>query len=222
MSSTTIAYLGLLDGDEAYGDARGEEHLTRLAESVAAAYSEDCRIELISCGKSPRVELLRPGVWRRVLPLAGNPCTPWDACSWELPSALIDADIVHLHDAYSRTSELALLIAKQQRKAVCMTEYGVAANWLTIELELAKLADVVVCHSTEVARPLAGWKNVEFLPAEIELAWFGIPAEWPSPCFIPSTRPQGVEAPHIDYPSLGAELQAIYRQALVGLQEAAA
>ena len=222
MSSTIIAYLGLLDGDEACGDARGEEHLTRLAESVAAAYSEECRIELISCGKSPRIELLRPGVWRRVLPLAGNPRTPWDACSWELPSALIDADVVHLHDAYSRTSELALLIAKQQRKVVCLTDYGVAANWLTIELELAKLADVVVCHSMEVARKLAGWKNVEFLPADIELAWFGIPAEWPSPHFVSSTRPQGVAVPHVDYPSLGRELQAIYAQALAGPQEVAA
>lgn len=222
MPPTTIAYLGLLDGDEAHRDARGEEHLTRLAEQVAAAGPEDCRIELISCGKTPRTELLRPRVWRRVLPLAGKPRTPWDACSWELPSALVEADVVHLHDMYSRTCELALLIAKQQRKPVCLTDYGIAANWLTVELELAKLADSVVCHSAEVAQKFAGWKTVEFLPAEIDLAWFGIPGEWPSRSFIPATRPKGVEPPHVDYPSLGRELQAIYRQALFGLQEIAA
>jgi hypothetical protein len=219
---TKIAYLGLLDGDQAYGDARGERHLARRPARGAAAWPEDCQIELISCGCAPRIELLGPGVWRRVLPSAGNPRAPWAACSWELPAALCDADIVHLHDGYSRSCELAILIAKQMRKIVCLTDYGVAANWLTVELELAKLADVVVCHSIEVAQRLAGWKTAAYLPAEIDLDWFGIPAEWPSEHFIPSTRPQGVEPPHVDYHSLGAELQAIYRQALVGLQEVAA
>ncbi|HVW37081.1 MAG TPA: hypothetical protein VHB99_07240 [Pirellulales bacterium] len=222
MSLAKIAYLGLLDGDQASGDARGESHLTRLAESVSIAWRGECEIELISCGPQPRVERLREHVVRRVLPVSGSPLTPWDACSWELPAALADADIVHLHDYYSRTCELALLIAKQQRKFLCLTDYGITANWLATELELHCLADAVICHAADAARKLSSLANVEFLPAEISLEWFGIPAEWPSPCFIPSTRPRDRQAPRVDYASLGDGLQAVYSRAAARALEAAA
>ena len=222
MPLAKIAYLGLLDGDLAYGDARGEEHLTRLAESVANAWPGGCEVELISCGPRPRVERLRSRVVRRELPLSGSPVTPWDACSWQLPSVLADADVVHLHDYHSRTCELALLIAKQQRKFLCLTDYGVTANWLTIELDLQRLADVVICHTADAAAKSAAFDNAEFLPAEISLEWFGVPAEWPSRCFIPSTRPRDGRTPRIDYASLGERLQAIYRRAAAKPLEAAA
>lgn len=222
MPLAKIAYLGLLDGDLAYGDARGEEHLTRLAESVAGGWPGGCEIELISCGSQPRVERLRSRVVRRVLPLSGSPVTPWDACSWQLPSALAEADVVHLHDYHSRTCELALLIAKQQRKFLCLTDYGVTANWLTIELELQRLADAVICHAADAAAKAASLENVEFLPADISLEWFGVPAEWPSRRFISSTRPQDGQPPHIDYASLGERLQSIYRRAGAKPLEAAA
>lgn len=222
MSLAKIAYLGLLDGDQASGDARGETHLTRLAESVSIAWRGECEIELISCGPQPRVERLREQVVRRVLPVSGSPLTPWDACSWELPAALADADIVHLHDYHSRTCELALLIAKQQRKFLCLTDYGITANWLATELELHCLADAVICHAADAARKLSSLANVEFLPAEISLEWFGIPAEWPSPCFIPSTRPRDRQAPPVDYASLGDGLQSIYSRAAARALEAAA
>jgi len=222
MSLVKIAYLGLLDGDQASGDARGESHLTQLAESVSVAWRGECEIELISCGPQPRVERLREHVVRRVLPLSGNPLTPWDACSWQLPAALADADIVHLHDYHSRTCELALLIAKQQRKFLCLTDYGVTANWLATELELHCLADAVICHAAVAARKLSGLANVEFLPAEISLEWFGVPAEWPSPCFIPSTRPRDRGAPPVDYASLGERLKEIYVRAAARMLEAVA
>lgn len=216
-----IAYLGLLDGDQAYGDARGLRHLERLAAGVAAAAAQACDIELISCGQQPGLRQLQSGVTWRILPESGWPRTPWDACSWELPAALRSADIVHLHDNYSRTCELALLIARQQRKAVCLTDYGVTANWLTIELELNKLADVVICHDRSVAEQASAVNTVELLPAPIDLNWFGVPAEWPSPCFVPSTRPRA-PTPEFDYAWLGRELNAIYRGLLAVSEEAAA
>jgi hypothetical protein len=114
------------------------------------------------------------------------------------------------------------LIAKQRRKFLCLTDYGVTANWLTVELDLRRLADAVICHADEAANKLAGRGNVELLPAEIALQWFGIPAEWPSPCFIPSTRPQDGQAPHVDYAWLGQKLQAIYQRAAAKTLEAAA
>ncbi len=216
-----IAYLGLLDGDSACGDARGEEHLLRLAGGVVAAAEEPCQVEVISCGPQARLQTVRPGVVRRVLPHTGHPQVAWAACSWELPAALREADLVHVHDGYSRTSELGLLIAKQQQKPVCLTEYGVTANWLSVELELTRLADAIICHDASVAEKAASAGPIELLPADIDLSWFGVPAEWPSPCFLPSTRLRGA-ARQIDYGSLGRQLYAIYRGLLVGRQEVAA
>lgn len=216
-----IAYLGMLDGDRACGDTRGEDHLRQLAAAVAEAEPGDCEIEIISCGPEARLKTLHPGVTRRVLEQSVDSEIAWDASSWELPAALRAADVVHLHDGYSRTCELGLLIAKQQQKPVCVTDYGVTANWLTTELELGKLADAIICHESSTAEKAVFPEAVELLPAPIDLNWFGVPAEWPSPCFLPPSRPPGPE-PVIDYGSLGRRLAGIYRRLLVGREEVTA
>ncbi|HVX62139.1 MAG TPA: hypothetical protein VHC19_16090 [Pirellulales bacterium] len=216
-----IAYLGLLDGDRACGDTRGEDHLRQLAAAVTAAEPETWEIEIISCGPEARLQTLEPGVTRRVLQQSVESEIAWDASSWELPAALRAADAVHLHDGYSRTCELGLLIARQQQKPVCLTDYGVTANWLTNELELGKLADAIICHEASAAEKAVSPEAVELLPAPIDLNWFGVPAEWPSPCFLPPTRPRG-PALKINYGSLGRRLAEIYRGLLVGREEVAA
>ncbi|HEV3003048.1 MAG TPA: hypothetical protein VGX78_01240 [Pirellulales bacterium] len=222
MPQTKIAYLGLLDGDRATGSPRGEQHLSALARAVVAASQGDVAVELLSCGPAPQCRSLSPGVVHRVLPWVGQPRTAWDACSWEIADALADADLVHLHDGFSRACEVGLLIAKQWSKPVCLTEFGLTGHWLSVELGLRELADVVICHSPSVAAKLHTGTCVELVSGQVNPHWFGIPAEWPIPTPLPPAASDDERPPEVDYDSLGAELSSIYRPLLAKHREAAA
>ena len=182
MTDTTvrIAWLGLLDSDDATGATRAHEHLVALAQQVAAASGFGWSIELISCGRKPGRQSISAGVDRVILPVAGVAKTVWDRTSWELPRMVAAADLVHLHDGFSRTCELALLLAKQLRKPICVTHWGIEGHWLSTELSLVELADVVVCHDCTVAESLGSSRKSEVIPCDIAIDEIGVPAPWPA------------------------------------------
>lgn len=219
MKPITVAYLGLLDSDRATGTRRAEEHLTRLAQAVADRSGYGWTVEIISAGENASTQTVSAGVVRTVLPVAGNPRTPWDAVSWSLPEAMARADLVHLHDGFSRLGEAALLIAKQSHQPICITEYGLNGHWLSSELGLTELADVVICHCPAVARRLQSARPVEVAPAKFDVAALGLPAAWPSPNCLPLRADPPASN---DYHAAGAALYAIYHRLLNQTVEIAA
>ena len=114
-------------------------------------------------------------------------------------------------------------MAKQLRKPICVTEYGVKGHWLGIELDLPRLADAIICHSAAVAAEVTAAATdtpVELLEAQIDAHWFGVPADWPA---LGCATIAGVdEQRRTDYDALGARLHAIYHRLAVESLEAAA
>ncbi len=222
MPQTKIAYLGLFDGDRASGLSRGEGHLLAMARGVVAASRGTVSVELLSCGPASECLPLCPGVVKRVLPWAGRPRTPLDAASWELPATLADASLVHLHDGFSRACEIGLLVAKQRHVPVCLTEYGLVGHWLSVELGLQALADMMICHSQAVAVHWRARVPVEVVSGRVNPHWFGVAPEWPRTAPVPPACPEDDSPPVVDYATLGAELSSIYRKVLARHREAAA
>lgn len=219
MKPITVAYLGLLDSDRATGTRRAEEHLTRLAQAVAARSGYGWTIEIISAGREAGTRTVSAGVVRTILPITGKPRTPWDAVSWRLPDALAQADLVHLHDGFCRLGEAALLIAKQSHQPICITEYGLNGHWLSSELGLIELADVVICHCPTLAGRLQSSRPVDVVAAKFDAAALGLPAAWPSPNCLPLRADPPASN---DYHAAGAGLYAIYRRLLNQTVEIAA
>ncbi|HQU46667.1 MAG: hypothetical protein B7Z74_10640, partial [Deltaproteobacteria bacterium 21-66-5] len=184
-TAVKIAWLGLLDSDDATGSSRAHDHLATLAQHVVAASGYGWSIELISCGSGPERRPISAGVDRLTLPVAGVARTVWDRTSWDLPAFIADAELVHLHDGFSRSCELALLVARQLRKPVCMTEWGIEGHWLTSELSLIELADVVICHNRKVAESIGTSKRVELVACETDIRQLGVPAPWPANHCLP-------------------------------------
>jgi hypothetical protein len=143
--------------------------LVELARGVTTASGGDYSIELVSCGPNPGRREIFPGVARRVLPAAGQVTDPARAISWDLPAALAEADLVHIHGCRNRTCEAGLLIACHERKAVCISEYDAASHSLAGQLGLLDLAGVVICHSAALAAGLHTAAPVEVLPARADL-----------------------------------------------------
>jgi hypothetical protein len=143
-SHTTIAYLTPLYIEDRPEAAEQAEPLVRLARSVVRASGHLCAIEVIAFGPSAREYDAAPGVRVRVLPIAYRDGHPLDVLSWDLPLALSQADVVHIHQVHTHTGEMGLLIARLQRKPVCLSIKGQASSRLGDSVNFLALADCVV------------------------------------------------------------------------------
>jgi glycosyltransferase involved in cell wall biosynthesis len=141
-----IAYLTPLYFDAGSCLGGGERYPLYLASGVVDGARDDYEIEIISYGVKARREELRPGVVLRVLK-SKRPANSLDALSWDMPEAIEGADLVHIHQVYTRSSLAALLAAKQQGKPVCITDHGARCTDLGIEETVIELADRILCYS---------------------------------------------------------------------------
>lgn len=142
-----IAYLTPLYFDERSCLGGGERYPLNMAMGVVAASGGACSVELISYGETSERTTLRPGVTLRVLEAANRPKDRMNVVSWELPAAIAQADLVHIHSPFARSSECGLLAAKQQHKPICVTDHGGVASTVGLNLGSLDLADRVVAYS---------------------------------------------------------------------------
>ena len=147
MALRRIAYLTPLYFDEQSYLGGGERYPLNLAIGVVAASGGMIEVEIISYGAHALTRELRPGVVLRVLRAANRPKNPLDVVSWEIPQAIAPADLVHIHMIYTRSNEMALLVAKQQRKPVVMTDHGGKSSTIGEELGILELANAIVAYS---------------------------------------------------------------------------
>ena len=147
MALRKIAYLAPLYFDEESCLGGGERYPLNLAKGLVEHTAGLFEVELISFGERSLVRELAPGVNLRVLKVAGPARHPLDVLSWELPEALADADLVHIHQAYTRCSEMGMLVAKQQRKPLCVTDHGGESSTIGKHLGSLELADQIVAYS---------------------------------------------------------------------------
>ncbi len=125
----------------------GERYPLNLAKGIVEASGGTCTVELISYGEKSARQTLSPGVALRVLQIANRPGDRTNVASWELPAALADADLVHIHSPFTRSSELGILAAKQQHKPLCMTDHGGTASTIGLNLGSLELADRIIAYS---------------------------------------------------------------------------
>jgi hypothetical protein len=139
--NTTIAYLSPLYLNDPAEPAEAVQPLLNLARRVVHSSNRTCTVELIAFGPAAREQEMGPGVRLRVLPIAYRGGHPLDVLSWDLPLVLAQADVVHIHQANTRTGEMGLLIAKLQRKPVCLSTQGEVSSRLGESVNFLALAD---------------------------------------------------------------------------------
>lgn len=147
MATRTVKYLTPQYFDDRSYIGGGERMPLNWARGVAEASRGAYRVEIISFGDQARSREPYPGVTLRVLQAARRPSNPLDVVSWDLPAAIADADLVHIHQAFTRCSEMGLLVAKQQGKPVCVTDHGGTTSTLGTQLGVMDLADRIIPYS---------------------------------------------------------------------------
>jgi hypothetical protein len=142
--NTIIAYLSPLYFADRSSLPPQAEPLVNLARRVVEQGRGACAVEVIAFGPAGWEQDAAPGVRLRVLPIAYRDGHPLDVLSWDLPLALARADVVHIHQANTRTGEMGLLLARLHRKPVCLSAQGQASSGLGEAIDFTSLADCIV------------------------------------------------------------------------------
>ena len=132
--------------DESYIGG-GERYPLNLSRGIVASSGGAYSVDLISFGPKARTYPIGPGLTVKVLEAARPPLNSLDVVSWDLPAALADVDLVHIHQAYTRCTEVALLVAKQQGKPIVVTDHGGTTSSLGTSVGALELADAIVSNS---------------------------------------------------------------------------
>ena len=141
--NTIIAYLTpLYIADRAAWPPEAES-LVDLARGVVRHGGGAYAVEMIAFGPEGWEQEVADGVRLRVLPIAYHGGHPLDVLSWDLPLVLARADVVHIHQANTRTGEMGLLLARLYRKPVCLSIQG-RAGGLGESIDFSALADCLV------------------------------------------------------------------------------
>jgi glycosyltransferase involved in cell wall biosynthesis len=162
--------------DESYIGG-GERYPLNLARGIVEASGGRHSVEILSFGPASRAYSLGPGLGVRVLAAARKPLNSLDVVSWELPAAIAEADLVHVHQAYTRCSEMAFLVAKQQGKSIVVTDHGGATSTLGTSVGCLELVDHIIANSAfgaslyQTSRPITvvkgGVDGVRFTPPRL-------------------------------------------------------
>lgn len=180
MSTRLVACLSPLYFDDGSYIGGGERHPLNQARGVVLGSRGRYRVEMISFGEAPQVRTLMPGLTLRVLPMARKPEHPLDVLSWDLPDALARADVVHIHQAFSRCCEMGLLVAKMLRKPICVTDHGGYSSALGSEIDALALADRLVPNSDFAGTLLKTRTPITVVKGGVDASYFRPPASPPA------------------------------------------
>lgn len=174
-----IAYLTpMYFGDESYVGG-GERFPLNLAKGVAAAGGPDCEVELLSYGTKSARRPVAPGVTLRIMKCGPEPVDNLDHVSWELLDAVAETDLLHVHQVYTRGSELAYAVGKLFHKPICATDHGGASSPLGKQFGALHLIDRVICQSEFAAQWFADHPHTVLVKGGVDGQQFAPPAQRP-------------------------------------------
>ncbi|MGI8714420.1 MAG: glycosyltransferase family 4 protein [Solirubrobacteraceae bacterium] len=172
----TVSYLTPLYFDPVSYLGGGERYPLNLAKAVAA--SGEYEVEVVSYGDGRRVQTRRlgEGVTLTILPTDAR-TRGGDRLSWEIIAAVRGVDVVHIHQIFSRSSEVAMLAAKVMRKPVCVTDHGGASSLLGSSAGILELADRIVSYSSFGGSLLQTSKDVDVVAGGVDDRFFTPPPQ---------------------------------------------
>jgi len=186
MDSKRIAFLTTLQAEDVLSETRAEDarYLLGLARSLVERSQGGLSIELLAQADESRYLPVEEGISVRCLEVATRPANPRDCVLGGLAEAVATADLVHIHEPFTPSGELALLLAKLRHKPVCVTIQNATTDALGVPLGSLELADLVICPSEFVRSflqsivPIGACDRVPFVVVRggVDARFFALPA----------------------------------------------
>lgn len=149
---------------------RGDErYAENLARAVALAGGGEVEVNVVSPGTESIAVELAPGVRRTFVPM-GPVDNPRDAVGWGMEAAVWGAGLVHVHAAFSRFGQAAVLAAGINRVPTVVSDQGAPTLSSWAQAEVRACADAVLACSRFGERVAGGATAV--VPGAVDAHWF--------------------------------------------------
>lgn len=174
---TRVGYFTPQYFDDSSTIGGGERYPHNLARGVMLAGGFE--VEIVSYGPKAAERTLADGVRLKILPVAHPPTHPLDPLSWNVADAVAAVDLVHIHQIYTRPSELTMLAAQWLDKPVCATDHGGQTTPLVREFGALDLVDRVVAYSDFGAAQHQTSSEITIIKGGVDADHFQPPANRP-------------------------------------------
>lgn len=148
----------------------GERYPLNLARGVVAA-DPGVHVDLIAIGDPQRVSI-QPRLDLHVLPISAPGDSFLDHVSSAVADALEDVDLVHIHQGFTRSSQVAILVAKFLGKPVALTDHGAGSRAAEQAVRYLQLFDLLVFQSRFAAGCIKGGRRRVTIPGGVDDRFF--------------------------------------------------
>lgn len=155
----------------------GERYPENIARAVAVAGGDDVEVMLMGLGPRAMTAQLADGVRQVVVPIDLPAPHLQDALAWGMEEPLRGASVVHVHQAFTRFGQLAVLLAGLHGVPIVLSDHGGPTLLARGQAELRSVADAIVSLSIFGSDMIGGATAV---------VAGGVDADW----FCPSANPQ--------------------------------
>lgn len=149
----------------------GERYPLNLARGLLAA-DPQVHVDLIGVGTPSRVFSPQPRLVVHVLPVAAQGSDPLDHVASGIGEVLEDADFVHVHQAFTRASQIAILVAKFLGKPLAVTDHGAITNQIERAVGYLDLVDLFIFQSEFAAAQVTGGRARVTIPGGVDDHFF--------------------------------------------------
>jgi glycosyltransferase involved in cell wall biosynthesis len=150
----------------------GERYALNLARGVARASAGTVEVEVVAPGNQSFRRAVDDGVWLRSCRVEPSVVPFGSAVSWELIEAVVEADLIHMHQVFTLLGEAVVLAARIFGRPVCVTDHGGWHSTAGRERGLLDLADAVVAYSRFGAAALATSQPVTIVEGGVDTRFF--------------------------------------------------
>jgi glycosyltransferase involved in cell wall biosynthesis len=150
----------------------GERYPLNLARGLVRVSEGDVEVELIAPARERGRERLEDGVWLRGYQSQTPGGGYGNEVSWDLVEACVSADVVHVHQVFTRLGEAAVLAARAARRPLCVTDHGGPSSHAGRKLGLAELADAIVVYSRYGAAAIGARKPVSLIEGGVDTSFY--------------------------------------------------
>ncbi|MBV8527335.1 MAG: glycosyltransferase family 4 protein [Candidatus Dormibacteraeota bacterium] len=143
-----------------------------MAKAVAFAGGDGVTVEIISPAPQAAVRSLGPGVTLRGVPMSPAGAAYGEGVSWEFVAALESADLIHVHQVFTRMGEAAAIAGRMRGVPVCITDHGGGTRTVGRRLGLVDMVDAAIAYSRCGATALGDSANVTVIEGGVDAEFF--------------------------------------------------
>jgi glycosyltransferase involved in cell wall biosynthesis len=143
-----------------------------LARGLVRAAPGELSVEIVAPAQEPIEQELDPGVSLRGITVHPAGAAYGEGVAWELADIVSRADVVHVHQVFTRFGEAAALAARVFDRRLCITDHGGMTSPVGRRLGLVDLADATVAYSRFGASVLGPSPKVTVIEGGVDAGFF--------------------------------------------------